>query len=681
MASLDEIEQRRSNNSKKKTKRSKTTELESSNPRSKQRLSSSGDDVHPGGGRHIPEDVESKASKETQEINDTDTPLNGESIPQKSSVRRGRTLGNDNVSSKSRQKPSRRCASTVTKDMDDAWDRDQIDFKAGDAQKDAVNVQITMGLTRSQEQEYETLNGEISQNSHFHTSQEKDSDETNLIPDQTYDGRGKPPNSISCEDPANAVEEYQVDGNNHNLMGQRSTPRQENTPQMVVAISPHDTEELSSFNSVHVRKSSPSPIGDLSQPTPEDPFDESPPRQTVQRKPGRKRRAKIVDDSDESPDELNPSVDPPKQKRKLQSSRTGSKHGDADVQDDDDDIIIVPPEKRDSRNASHSEEPIAGGATEHVEEQQPADFEGTNSDGMDMPPKEQYKPRPSRSRGKPVEPEPETPKVPQKGSRKKKVKRGKTTSAMLKKSVESDVEDDVVWVDERPADVVFHDPVLPGKRKAKRSKTNDSYVEPKAMGNEGEGTVADNESNAAEQPEEKPVSNKVEEPIEATKPAPKKRGRKPKKTTEPLVTAETQAEDHKPEQKNEEVSDPETKALPNDSERAVDSPAEQQDGPLLDPPKGTHDNKDCNTPEPENRKSSPPQTAPTETPPPVGTPKKQTATAKTPSANEETMTPPPNSSQKGPSKHSPISTSGAVPYRVGLSRRANIAPLLKVVRK
>jgi hypothetical protein len=36
---------------------------------------------------------------------------------------------------------------------------------------------------------------------------------------------------------------------------------------------------------------------------------------------------------------------------------------------------------------------------------------------------------------------------------------------------------------------------------------------------------------------------------------------------------------------------------------------------------------------------------------------------------------------KGPDKHSPIAKTSKVPYRVGLSRKARIAPLLKIVRK
>lgn len=52
------------------------------------------------------------------------------------------------------------------------------------------------------------------------------------------------------------------------------------------------------------------------------------------------------------------------------------------------------------------------------------------------------------------------------------------------------------------------------------------------------------------------------------------------------------------------------------------------------------------------------------------TPKKQPEPPTTPAKVE-----------KGPDKHSPISIRNKVPYRVGLSRRARIAPLLKVVRK
>ena len=58
-----------------------------------------------------------------------------------------------------------------------------------------------------------------------------------------------------------------------------------------------------------------------------------------------------------------------------------------------------------------------------------------------------------------------------------------------------------------------------------------------------------------------------------------------------------------------------------------------------------------------------PETSPSEANPPPETPRKSTTPA-----------------PKGPDKHSPIS-SGKVAYRVGLSKRARIAPLLRIVRK
>lgn len=60
-------------------------------------------------------------------------------------------------------------------------------------------------------------------------------------------------------------------------------------------------------------------------------------------------------------------------------------------------------------------------------------------------------------------------------------------------------------------------------------------------------------------------------------------------------------------------------------------------------------------------------------PPPEKSPLKSTRPPETP---HKTTTPAP----KGPDKHSPIS-SGKVAYRVGLSKRARIAPLLRIVRK
>lgn len=67
---------------------------------------------------------------------------------------------------------------------------------------------------------------------------------------------------------------------------------------------------------------------------------------------------------------------------------------------------------------------------------------------------------------------------------------------------------------------------------------------------------------------------------------------------------------------------------------------------------------------------------------PPETPKKSGSEPKTPStapgaADADASG---KGANKGPGKHSPIST-GKVPYRVGLSRKARIAPLLKIVRR
>lgn len=683
IGSPNEVEEARGSTPIKRAKRRKTMDPESLKLQTEQQLSSGGDGTLIGEHHIAEEEIENGKSKETSETGDTDIPLNNEesSRPLKPSARRGWTLGNDIDNTKNRKKPVRRCASAVTKEMDDTWDRDQLDFKTGVAPKDAVDVQITTNLTRSQEQEYDTLNDEISQNSNHHTSKEKGSDEINPNADRGHDGNGVNLSLGSRENPEMYMEESQDDGNDRNVANQESTPIREKPAKMVVAISPHDTEELSSFDSAHIRRNSTSPVRELSQPTPEDPFDESPPRERMPRKQSRRGKATFIDDSDESPDELNPPVDPVKEKRKLpQSPQIQSKDEDAESQDDDDDMIIVPPGKRASHTTSHGSRPNDEGAREATEQQKSDGSEVRNSDDIDMPPKDLYKPRPSRSRGKAIEPGLEPPEVPSKGPRKKKVKRGKTTSVIVKKSLESDVEDDVVWVDEKPTGVVFRDPILPAKRKAKRSRADDAEIEPEVAADKEESTVVDQDFKPDEESREKPTSNKGEEPVEATKPPPRKRGRKPKKAAEKL---QTPSEQLNPEQKDEEIANPETKGLPNvGDEVGTDPAAEQQKDAATYPSLVAQDGKDTNTPEPKEAGSPHPETAPTETPS-IETPKKQTAaTTKETSAPEETMTPPPaSSSQKGPTKHSPISTTGSVPYRVGLSRRANIAPLLKVVRK
>jgi hypothetical protein len=208
----------------------------------------------------------------------------------------------------------------------------------------------------------------------------------------------------------------------------------------------------------------------------------------------------------------------------------------------------------------------------------------------------------------------------------KKLKRGKTTSVTLTKAFESDVEDDVIWIDERS--------IVPTRR------------------------------------EDRPNPEQAEV---APTPAPKKRGRKRKKTTEQLdqeAKAGPQADPTiylEKASNQEELEDTHQKAgvsvvLSNSTRRP-------QNPDISNPDPIPEDDTSNNEP-----KVLQPSTTPTkdvsnnELAQPPETPSMPTTDPKTPSAN-------------GPGKHSPISSTCKVPYRVGLSKRARIAPLLKIIKR
>ncbi|KAK2754844.1 hypothetical protein FQN54_006737 [Arachnomyces sp. PD_36] len=679
ISSFNETGETRESHSKKGSKRCKTMDVDSPMSHLKPRFSPSGDDNPRASEEHQNADrFLNRGSKVTQDIEAFEMPTDADPTPKalKSFSRRRQTDDYDDGTAKPK-KTARRCASTITKDMNDAWDRDRLDFKSGPVSKNAVGVEVSRGLTTSQEEEYEILNDEGLHGSHFHTNSVENQVHMNFAPGMTSDDRSNHPRMEPQENPPSTTEPYKPNGMDHNSTSRYSTPRRENSVQIAVAISPHDTEELSSFSSPHRRINSTSSIMELSQRTPEDPFHDRPP---YEQKPGRKRKPTFVDDSDESPDELNLPDNRLEEKSKPLSRRSSARVPEENGDDDDDDMVIIQPKRRASRTLSHSNKPRDEPETQVVEEQQPNNSASTNSDEIDMPPKEQYKPRPSRSRGKPVEPEPEPPVNEPK---KKKIKRGKTTSVMLKKAVESDVEDDVVWVDEKPTGVVFRDPILPARRKAKQSRESSVYVEHDVVPDEEESPTTNLDTEPAQEArKEKLLDDTQGKPAETTKPPPKKRGRKPKKAKEAAVPIETPIEDQKTERKGEEVSKAKMDIVPED-DGATAPQDEPQDKLTPDSPKNPEDIELSNTPEAEEPKPSPSPTvhSKTKTPPPLETPKKQTTTTTTSTEAQETMTPPNPASLKGPDKHSPISTTGSVPYRVGLSRRANIAPLLKIVRK
>ncbi|PLN83950.1 hypothetical protein BDW42DRAFT_57668 [Aspergillus taichungensis] len=220
-----------------------------------------------------------------------------------------------------------------------------------------------------------------------------------------------------------------------------------------------------------------------------------------------------------------------------------------------------------------------------------------------------------------------------KGTRKKKMKRGKTTSVTVKKTYDSDVEDDVIWVDERPRPTDHADP---------QPDTGAGNVE--TTPHTGSGIQSNGDT--------KPAL------FEVVPPPPKKRGRKRKATSEqvPEEAPKEQSDvadpglDGKRDQQNDTNTTP---VEPRDPSDAVVNESHQQSvepftlnpwHPLPDSIAEKKENDDA-----------------------PATPQKAGNAPETPA--------------KGPTKHSPISSTSRVPYRVGLSRRARIAPLLKVVKR
>ncbi|KAL4943782.1 hypothetical protein BDV06DRAFT_129571 [Aspergillus oleicola] len=194
------------------------------------------------------------------------------------------------------------------------------------------------------------------------------------------------------------------------------------------------------------------------------------------------------------------------------------------------------------------------------------------------------------------------------------------------------------------------------KKNLKRSKAHDSDAEDDMI-------VIDEQP--IPQSTEPPVDEAAEQP-----PAPKKRGRKKKKRTEEPeqepADAAPQSENERPTISNKD-NHLELKEPRNDSGISVVLPRKpyttRTQTPKIDTPDTTiketlsqdQQHQHQTSPSPSNQ-NQPPET-----------PQKRTD-PKTPSSN-------------GLGKHSPISSTSKVPYRVGLSKRARIAPLLKIIKR
>ncbi|KAJ5102226.1 hypothetical protein NUU61_004448 [Penicillium alfredii] len=229
--------------------------------------------------------------------------------------------------------------------------------------------------------------------------------------------------------------------------------------------------------------------------------------------------------------------------------------------------------------------------------------------------------------------------------KKKKVKRGKTTSAAATKSLDPDIEDDVIWVESRPLHV--------DAANNANSETGDAAATSSFIANTRE-------------------NGKLQQADQA--PAPKKRGRKRKKTTDQATADSTPG--------------PETEQPPETAPGALNgaqvSVVVEGNPTHISEPK---DDQPKEIPMPQNPPSAKPESvaaaepineSPTDLP---QTPSKSQEPGPSTPQNTGNGLIPDKDSRKGPGKHSPIASTGKVPYRVGLSRKARIAPLLKIVRK
>ncbi len=358
-------------------------------------------------------------------------------------------------------------------------------------------------------------------------------------------------------------------------------------------------------------------------------------------------------------------------------------------------------EPHEGHRSEHSERQNEKESVESPAKHASSELHSDDDSTVDLP-KEQYKPRPSRSRskrnaeeemppptqspsksirtpikqpqtsqlddtGQPDEPE-DTPltKLKKEKKMKNKMKRAKTSAAaLLKKSdrMLSDGEEDVMWVDTKPATVKMKLPD-PLEVKDESLKNEKVPLEDSEVGPARAAEISVNIPVAEEEPHKQP---------------PKKRGRKKKTVAEMPAASEI---------------DDDSNNITNASAEAEEAAAVGDEAPLNQPRSKASTvrealrEKDVNTSHtatshPTNEDTSTPQ----ETKASKDTHTSSAGREKSPGKQQPPPPTPPqsksnSSSDKGPTKHSPINpTGGKVKYRVGLSRRAAIPPLLKMVRK
>jgi hypothetical protein len=389
-------------------------------------------------------------------------------------------------------------------------------------------------------------------------------------------------------------------------------------------------------------------------------------------KSGASRKASIRSTHDELPEQEDLeelAVGLPKEQYKLRPSKSCGSTVEPDHQSQQDHDELPPTEKKGRKKSIKS-------ASKAAEQSSPAKMPTSELNLSDEAiiglRRENYKPRPSRRRSRMVveedagivaevkarsqqspsidvqsqqsntiQVEVNTPTQKTKKGKKAKVKRAKTTAAgLLKKSAPmiSDGEEDVVWMDTKPAKVKLDLP--PDPLAGKGVKEEDPAADEIAVDQKQSSQQAEmHHVEAMEASNVPPKTLTVEIPARAEKEisSPKKRGRKRKQTAEVI-------EDEEP-----------------------DVEAEVEAQPSISTPINHHPSSQNST-----RESTILQDKNTNTllPP-------------TPAAAKEATPSPtkPTSSKPVKLTHSPINpTGGKVLFRVGLSRRSAIPPLLKIVK-
>jgi hypothetical protein len=235
-----------------------------------------------------------------------------------------------------------------------------------------------------------------------------------------------------------------------------------------------------------------------------------------------------------------------------------------------------------------------------------------------------------------------------KASKKKRTKQAKATPTS--NSVPS--EDGVIWIDTKPIGV--------------ESVNQNTYpnTESEIPKNDPGSVIVDSNPQNHPQPAQTSApAVAIEEKPQSTneKPAPKKRGRKRKQPAEQEETTTTK-------------DTPKPKNISTDAQ----TPGSKLAVVVDNSPKSAEFNGQDEAPVIIEEQSKDLIPAPADEPlPPTSAPEPPQTPSKPDTASVNT----PQNAGKGPNKHSPISARGGVPYRVGLSKRARIAPLLKMVRK